>query len=94
MFKLLSLNEALTVVSIKTTNTSEQSENLDLSLLVTLKLNGVDMHAAMFYVRNSGMDVFDVQPSKYLELPGHIEFKTYEFERVVRKHFSPALEVA
>lgn len=94
MWKILSLNEVLTIVNIKQVAESELSETMDLSVLVTLNLNGVDMHAAMFYVRNSGMDVFDVQPSKHLELPGHIEFKTYEYERALRNHFSTAREVA
>lgn len=94
MWKSLSVNQVLTVTDVRALEVNEPSESIDLSVLVTLQLNGVDGHAAMFYVRNSGLDVFDVQPSKHLNLPGHIEFRTFEFESTIRQHFGRVLEVA
>jgi hypothetical protein len=94
MWNNLSVNQVLAVVDVIALNTKEASDSIDLSVLVTLQLNGVDAHAAMFYVRNSGLDVFDVQRSKYLNLPGHIEFRTFEFESTIRQHFGRVLEVA
>lgn len=94
MLKLLSLSEVLSIADIRSVPSDPSSETLDLTILVTLRLNGLDAHAAMFYVRNCGLDVFDVRPSEHMGLTGHIEFRTFEYESVIRNQFKQNLAVA
>jgi hypothetical protein len=60
----------------------------DLPYIVTLRVDG-DVDAAIAAVwRNSMLCAFNVQRSKRLGLPGHIEFCTFEIE-AARRQFNP-----
>lgn len=77
----------LTLVEIHDTDLDSEVGGQDLPFKVTVKVEGMSLKNALVMIDFDKIGAFNVQESKRLSLPEHLEFLTFSFKKDIQRFF-------